>query len=209
MRIISMSHTAAKLSPCVRVELPAPYFDLFKPARYKIYYGGRGGAKSWGFARVLVALAYTRPLHILCCREFQNSIAQSSHKLISEQIALMGLSAAFRVTEKNIRTIHTAHSGSVFTFKGLAHHAPSIKSMEGVDIVWVEEAQTISRPSLDLLIPTIRKEGSELWFSYNPEQPHDPIEHLRKRVQAAPGGVVKKVGWQDNPWFPKVLEAER
>src|SRR5262245_40379363 len=124
------------------------------PSRYKIYYGGRGGAKSWGVARALLIQAAQQPQRILCAREFQNSIGDSVHKLLADQIPLLGLDSFYQVLQTSIRGIN----GSEFAFAGLRHNVTKIKSYEGVDKVWVEEAEKVSKSSWETLIPTIRKD---------------------------------------------------
>lgn len=187
------------------IEIPPAFGDFSQKYRYRIWHGGRGSSKSWTIARVLVALAASKSLRILCCREFQNSIADSAKKLLADQIEAMGLSRYFTVTDTSIRST----SGSEFIFKGLARNVQGIKSTEGVDICWVEEAQTTSQTSLELLIPTIRKSGSELWFTYNPQNEDDPVHVLMHSLSEDPDALVRKVNWQDNPWFPDELNAER
>ena len=141
----------------------------------------------------------------MCAREVQKSIAQSVHTLLSDQIQAMGLGASFVVTDNEIRCIN----GSTFSFAGLATHTvESIKSFEGVDIVWVEEGQTVSRKSWDILIPTIRKPNSEIWVSFNPELDTDDT-YTRFVVNKPDNAVVVKMNYSDNPWFPEVLEIER
>lgn len=185
------------------LELPECMEPLFRPARYKVFYGGRGGGKSWCFARVLLMLALQRKIRVLCAREFQVSIADSVHRLLCDQISALGFEGRYSITKTQI----TSALGSEFIFKGLHHNAQEIKSLEGVDICWVEEAQSVSRESWDLLIPTIRKQGSEIWISFNPGLPDD--ETWKRFVLAPPGdAVVVKVGWEDNPWFPDTLREE-
>lgn len=187
----------------IDLRIPAKLSPLFNRARYKVFYGGRGGAKSWAFARVLLLLALQKKRRILCAREFQVSIADSVHRLLCDQIYDLGLESMFTITKTQI----SSAIGSEFIFKGLHHNAQEIKSLEGVDICWVEEAQSVSRDSWDLLIPTIRKQGSEIWISFNPGQPDD--ETWKRFVLHPPdGAVVVKVGWQDNPWFPETLRQE-
>jgi len=188
----------------IEIVLPPKFKGLFKPARYKIYFGGRGGAKSWTFATALIARAYSESLRILCTREFQNSITDSVHRLLADRISALKLDKWFNVT----RTEITAQSGSQFIFKGLRHSIQEIKSTEGIDIVWVEEAQVISEDSWETLIPTIRKENSELWIGFNPGEEKDPT-YQRFVVNTPPNSIIEKVGWEDNPWFPPVLDAER
>jgi phage terminase large subunit len=185
------------------LQIPEPFGELFNHHRYKVYYGGRGGAKSWNFARVLVLEGYQRQIRVLCAREVQNSIRQSVHKLLSEQIDMLGLSSFYEVTERTIR----GKNGTEFIFEGLSRNVDKIKSMEGIDRCWVEEAQTVSEESWKLLIPTIRKPGSEIWVSFNPRLKTDAT-YQRFVVHPPPDAVVKKVGWQDNPWFPDELMGE-
>lgn len=184
--------------------IPKIFKGLLEPHRYKIYYGGRGGAKSWAFARVLVIMAAEMRLRILCAREFQTSIADSVHKLISDQIDAMGLSDEYEIGRNYIRS----KTGSEFLFKGLRHNIKEIKSTEGVDICWVEEAESVSAESWDFLIPTIRKEHSEIWISFNPREEDAPT-YKRFVLNPPPNSIVQKVNWRDNPHFPEVLNQER
>lgn len=177
---------------------------LLRPARYKTYYGGRGGAKSWMIARVLVRMAAQGCLRILCARQFQASISDSVHRLLSDQIHIMGLDAEFSITEKSIKSA----TGSEFLFKGLEKSIREIKSTEGIDICWVEEAQSVADSNWEILTPTIRKEGSEIWISFNPYLETDPT-YQRFVVNPPPDSIVVKVGWEDNPWFPTTLDKER
>lgn len=187
------------------VQLAEPFQPLFKPARYKIFYGGRGAAKSWSFARALVLICATTRKRVLCAREYQSSIADSVHRLLVDQIETLGLKHFFKVTKNSIEGVY---SGSEFLFKGLRRNVSEVKSMEGVDICWVEEGQSVSEDSWNILIPTIRNPSSEIWVSFNPD---DPEGATQKRFVSnpIPGSYVIKVGWQDNPWFPKVLNDER
>jgi phage terminase large subunit len=188
-----------------RAEFPAKFQFLFQPKRYKVAYGGRGGAKSWNFARALLILgAQIKPLRILCAREFQNSIDDSVHRLLSDQIAALGLGGFYEIKKTEI----IGKNGTSFAFEGLRRNATSLKSFEGLDIVWVEEATDVSKASWDILIPTIRKAGSEIWISFNPEL--DTDETFKRFVLKPPAeAIVVKVNWSDNPWFPSVLAAER
>jgi phage terminase large subunit len=178
---------------------------LFEPHRYKVAYGGRGSGKSWGFARALLALGASKTLRILCAREVQKSIKDSVHTLLNDQIQSMGLGAFYEVLEAEIR----GQNGTQIRFAGLATNTvESIKSFEGCDIVWVEEAQTVSKRSWDILIPTIRKENSEIWVSFNPDIDTDDT-YQRFVVNPPENAKVVKINYYDNPWFPKVLEEER
>lgn len=191
------------MSNSLTLQIPEAFGELFEPHRYKVYYGGRGGAKSWNFARVLVLEGYQKQIRVLCAREVQNSIRQSVHKLLSEQIDLLGLSDFYDVTERTIR----GRNGTEFIFEGLSRNVDKIKSMEGIDRCWVEEAQTVSEESWKLLVPTIRKPGSEIWISFNPRLKTDST-YQRFVVHTPPEALVRKVGWRDNPWFPAELTAE-
>ena len=178
---------------------------LFAPSRYKVAYGGRGSGKSWGFARALLLQAANRPLRVLCAREIQKSIKQSVHTLLSDQIQALGLGAFYEVLESEIR----GKNGSNFSFAGLATNTvESIKSFEGCDIVWVEEAQTVSKKSWDILIPTIRKPNSEIWASFNPDLDTDDT-YQRFVINTPPDAILVKMNYSDNAWFPDVLEEER
>lgn len=189
----------------MEVQFPEKLEFLFKPARYKCAHGGRGSAKSWSFARALLIQGAQRPLRILCTREVQKSIKDSVHKLLSDQIQALGLGAFYEVLETQIRGLN----GTEFAFAGLASHTiESIKSFEGVDIVWIEEGQVVAKRSLDVLIPTIRKPDSEIWVSMNPVLETDDA-YTRFIADPAPGTVSVQVNYSDNPWFPDVLEAER
>lgn len=182
----------------------APKFDiLFKPARYKVLYGGRGAAKSWEIARALIIKGLQSKLRVLCAREIQHSIADSVHKLLSEQIYEMGFAPWYKITKNTI----TGVNGTEFIFSGLRFNVREIKSKEGIDICWIEEAQSVSEESWDVLIPTIRKEKSEIWLSFNPDAETDPT-YRRFVIDPPPDSFVRKVGWQDNPWFPDVLRQE-
>lgn len=186
-------------------EFPEKLGFLFEPHRYKVAYGGRGSAKSWSFARALVIKAVKDPIRVLCAREVQKSIKQSVHQLLSDQIQALGLGQYFQVMETEIR----GRNGSLFTFTGLATHTvDSVKSFEGADICWVEEAQTVSKRSWSILIPTIRKPGSEIWVSFNPDLESDDT-YQRFVVSKPPNAMVVKVNWSDNPWFPETLKDEK
>jgi phage terminase large subunit len=178
---------------------------LFEPSRYKVARGGRGSAKSWSIARALLIIGAQRPLRVLCTREVQKSIQQSVHQLLKDQVQGLSLGHFYEVLSTEIR----GKNGTLFLFSGLSDMtAESLKSFEGVDVCWVEEAQSVSKASWDILIPTIRKEGSEIWVSYNPQLESDET-HQRFTMKPPPDCVNVEVNWRDNPFFPKVLEAER
>lgn len=174
-----------------------------KRARYKVAYGGRGSAKSWNVARQALYLASQTKLRFLCAREFQNSIADSVHKLLADQATALGFTS-YQVQKTSIVNRVT---GSEFLFVGLHHNVESIKSLEGIDICWIEEAERVSEHSWSILTPTIRKPGSEIWITFNPAQETDPT-YQRFVKNPPPDAIVRKVSWKDNPWLPEVLKNE-
>lgn len=188
----------------IRAQFPRKLEPLLgKRSRYKVLHGGRGGAKSWGIARALLIRGVNEPgLRVLCTREVQSSMKESVHQLLKDQIVALGLSDFYRVLESEIR----GPGGTVFIFKGLSD-PEALKSAEGVDVVWVEEARNVSKNSWDKLIPTIRKDGSEIWVSFNPELETDET-YKRFVLKPPPGAEVIRINWYDNPWFPKVLYDE-
>ncbi len=191
--------------PEVQADFPAKLQPLFKPYRYKVAYGGRGAAKSWGFARALLILAAERRLRVLCTREVQKSIKDSVHKLLEDQIEALGYGPRFEILQNEIR----GSNGSLFLFAGLSDlTVESIKSYEGVDIVWVEEAHAVTKRSWSVLIPTIRKDGSEIWVSFNPELDTDET-YVRFVEQTPPGTILMPMSWRDNPWFSDILKQEK
>jgi phage terminase large subunit len=175
------------------------------PARYKVAYGGRGSGKSWGVARLLLDFGTRSRIRVLCAREIMRTISESVHQLLRDQIGELGLSEFYSVTDNAIR----GANGTEFYFAGLrSQDAHKLKSYEGVDICWVEEAQVVSKRSWDILLPTIRKPHSEIWITFNPEL--DTDETYQRFVSHKPeSGVVVKMNYSDNPWFPDVLELER
>jgi len=187
-----------------KVDFPLKLQMLFEPCRYKVLYGGRGGAKSWGVARALLVIGVKKPTRVLCAREFQNSIGQSVHKLLSDQIFALKLESFYEITQNSIR----GKNGTEFAFVGLKNNVTNIKSFEGVDLCWVEEAQSVSKTSWNILIPTIRKEQSEIWITFNPELESD--ETFQRFVVSPPENCkVEKINWSDNPWFPDTLRLEK
>lgn len=186
------------------IDFPEKLQCLFRPARYKVFYGGRGGAKSWGIARALVLIAASSKKTIVCAREVQNTMRDSVHKLLRNQIEALGLSPWFKITENSIRS----SAGSEFVFKGLrVDGAQGLKSSEAIDICWIEEAQNVSQASWETLIPTIRSDDSEIWISFNPDEESDPT-YQRFVVKPPPEAVVVEINYDDNPWFPGVLRRE-
>jgi len=187
-----------------KAEFPVKLQCLFEKSRYKCIFGGRGSAKSWSVARALLILGAKQVHRILCAREFQNSISQSVHKLLSDQIVDLGLIGFYEITERTIR----GKNGTEFNFVGLKNNPHNIKSYEGCTIVWVEEAQAVSARSWDILIPTIRAKDSEIWITMNPELESDAT-YQRFILHPPENCITQKVNWSDNPWFPEVLDYER
>lgn len=186
------------------IALPTRLADIFEPSRYKVMYGGRGGGKSWSVARALLVIALSRKTRVLCTREYQVSIQDSVHRVLKDQISELGFDAYFSIQKNGIFCVN----GSEFLFKGVGNDPDQIKSTEGVDICWVEEAQSVSNASWEVLIPTIRKEGSEIWVTFNPRHASDPT-YQRFLTAPPPGTWCVKIGWEDNPWFPKTLAQEK
>lgn len=190
----------------LRIEYPPWIEDFLKPARYKAAHGGRGSGKSHAFATMLIEeMVNNKDFKVVCIREIQKSLDKSVKALIESKIQALGVGDLFDVQRS---VIYRNGGTGVCIFQGMQDHtAESIKSLEGFMIAWVEEAQSLSQRSLDLLRPTIRNEGSELWFTWNPYLDTDPIEFLRK-PHAPEDLILKEVNWQDNPWFPSVLKEE-
>jgi phage terminase large subunit len=191
----------------LQIDVAREFRPLLDPARYKGAYGGRGSGKSQFFAGEMVATAIRKPgFRGLCCREIQKSLKESAKRLIESKIEEFGVGHLFEVQTDGIKT----PGGGLIAFAGLQDHtAESIKSYEGFDVAWVEEAQTVSHKSLNLLRPTIRKPGSELWFSWNPRLKTDPVDMMLRGEELPTGAVVVKANWDANPWFPDELETER
>lgn len=193
----------------LRIPTAAVFEPLLHPSRYKGAWGGRGSGKSHFFAGMLVEDHLRNDgMRSVCIREVQKSLKQSAKKLIEDKISEFGLTEAqgFKVYREVIET----PGDGIINFTGMQDHtADSVKSMEGVDRAWIEEAQSLSDRSLTLLRPTIRKEGSELWFSWNPTRACDPVDMMLRGANVPTGSVVVRANWSDNPWFPRVLEQER
>jgi phage terminase large subunit len=189
------------------IDLPKKICDaLHTKQRYKVLYGGRDGAKSWSVARYLIGRAVTKQERILCTREIQKSISESVFAVLVDQIALLGLSDKFDTTNHRITYLP---NGSEFYFHGLSGQTvTSIKSFEGCTICWVEEAQTITKRSLRILDPTIRADGSELIFTFNPDMDTDEV-YDRFVTHTPSNAVVAKVNFEDNPWASKALDQSR
>jgi phage terminase large subunit len=194
----------------IEIRFPPKLEFLFRPKRYKIMRGGRGSGKSWGVARALIVLATMGCERILCTREVQESIKESVHQLLKDQIEAMGYGGFFEILANEIR----GANGSRFLFAGLSDlTAESIKSYEGVTIVWVEEGKNVTKRSWDILVPTIRASrwdgtSSEIWCTYNPELETDET-HKRFAISPPEDCISIELNYLDNPWFPLVLEKER
>lgn len=198
-----MSTALSLTIPTAKVFIP-----LLQPSRYKALFGGRGSGKSHFFAELLVDKHLDQGIRSVCVRENQRSLSESAKRLIQDKIEAMGLTErhGFKVWKDRIET----PGDGMILFQGMQDHtAESIKSMESIDFCWVEEAQTLSSTSLKLLRPTIRGENSELWFSWNPRRKSDPVDAMLRQGTIPTDAVVVQANWNDNPWFPSVLEQER
>ena len=198
----------------INADFPQLLECLFQPKRYKVLWGGRGAGRSWGVARALLLLGTQKAIRVLCVRELQNSISESVHKLLSDQIEAMGLSNFYEIQVARI----IGKNGTSFAFDGIKNNTNKIKSYEGIDYCWVEEANKVSRASWGTLIPTIRKETSEIWLTFNPELDTDytytrfvknsDLQRVNGNVSESHDSIVVKMTWKDNPWFPEVLKTE-
>lgn len=193
------------------IKLPSAYQFLWAkkaddglPVRYRAVYGGRGSAKSHSFATALLLKAGESPLRILCAREIQKSIKDSVKRLLDDKIRDLGLSSFYDSTDTEIR----GKNGSLFLFHGLRTNPESVKSAEGIDIAAIFEADRVSQRSLELLIPTVRKQGSEIWAEWNPNLPTDPIDAMFRGGEKPPGSIVRQVNFDSNPFFPEVLRRD-
>lgn len=190
----------------VEYEFPEKMGFLFEPARYKVLYGGRDSAKSWSIARALLLMGAERPLRVGCFREIQKDLSESALQLLKDQVFKLGLSHFYNVLKNEIH----GPNGTSFKFDGLANHnKDSIKSYEGLDVAWIEEANKISEGSWDVLEPTVRKPGSEIWCSFNPEMDTDYLYKLFVANAPPADAKVIKVNWYDNPWRSEVLDSAR
>jgi hypothetical protein len=187
----------------IKVEIPDAFRFLFEPCRYKVAYGGRGSGKSTACADALLLQGAQKPLRIGCFREIQNSIAQSVHKLLSDRTKILGLDSFYNVTDRTI----TGKNGTEFIFTGLFRNVNQIKSMEGIDRAYVEEAESVSDESWDLLIPTIRKPDSEIWVVFNPRYEEDAT-YRRFVVNPPVTSIIREINFDQNPFFPDVLRHE-
>jgi phage terminase large subunit len=193
----------------LQITTPEAFGPLLGDARYKGAWGGRGSGKSHHFAEQLIARALSQKgRRSVCIREVQKSLKESAKRLIEDKLQQFGLGErdGFKVWREVIET----PGDGIITFTGMQDHtADSVKSLEGFDVAWGEEAQSLSDRSLTLLRPTIRAPGSELWFSWNPNRPTDAVDRLLRSNVTPTGAVVVRANWSDNPFFPAVLEQER
>jgi phage terminase large subunit len=191
----------------LQLKTPEWAVPLLEPSRYKAAWGGRGSGKSHFFAEAMIeAHIIDQTRRSVCVREIQKSLQQSVKRLLETKIIAMNAGAYFEVQESVIKS---KKGDGAIIFQGMQNHtSDSIKSLEGYDCAWVEEAQSLSQTSLDLLRPTIRKPGSELWFSWNPRQQSDPVDFLLRGPEPPKDAEVLKVNFSDNPWFPDVLRDE-
>jgi len=191
----------------LRINTPRWAVPLLKPASYKGAWGGRGSGKSHFFAEMLIEEHIINPNQSsVCVREIQKTLSQSVKRLLENKILDLNVGDYFEVQDTIIKS---KRGNGLIIFQGLQNHtADSIKSLEGYDRAWVEEAQSLSQISLDMLRPTIRKPGSELWFSWNPRNESDPVDRLLRGENPPPDATVVKVNYMDNPWFPEVLKDE-
>lgn len=189
----------------LRIETPRWFVPLLQPSRYKGAHGGRGSGKSHEFAELLIEECVRAKLDVVCLREIQRTLEHSVKKLLEYKIEQMGVGKYFEVQDRRI----LSKNGGIIIFEGMQNYnADSIKSLEGFDRAWVEEAQSLSQRSLDLLRPTIRKDDSELWFSWNPNFPTDPVDVLLRGDNPPPDSIVVQANYRDNPWLPQVLRDE-
>jgi len=195
----------------MKVQFPEKALPLFTPAPYKVMYGGRGGSKSWDMARAILALGANRKLFIVCGREIQRSIKDSVHKLLSEQVAELGLQGHYEVQEQKI----IGKLGTEIVFVGVRNNITSIKSMEGIDIFWLTEAVHVSNHTWDTLLPTVRRDapfgpfgkGSEVWIDFNPDLATD--DSYQRWVLDPPADTICiELNYYDNPWFPDILKRQ-
>jgi phage terminase large subunit len=203
-------------SQAISAQFPAPLACLFRPKRHKVLWGGRSAGRSWGCARALLLLGVKRPIRVLCVRELQNSIGESVHLLLTQQIAELHLENQYKIEVARITCVSGPGRGTTFSFEGIKNNTTKIKSYEGIDYCWVEEANKVSQKSWEILLPTIRKEGSEVWITFNPELATD---YTYERFVLSPAGevivqgenwvettdsFVIKMTYLDNPWVSEV-----
>lgn len=189
----------------LQVKTARVFEPLLKPNRYRAAHGGRGSGKSHFFANLLISKGMDTDIRAVCVREIQKSLDQSVKLLLEDKIRTLGVQYRFRVLNSHIEVGETGR----ILFQGMQNHtAESIKSLEDYEIAWVEEAHSLSQRSMDLLRPTIRKEGSEIWAGWNPTSPTDPIDNYLRGGDIPKSATVVEANYRDNPWFPDVLREE-
>lgn len=207
--MLSSSAVSSRPERTLRIDTASVFEPMLAPARYKAAWGGRGSGKTHFFGGLAVEDCLRNPgLRIVCIREVQKDLKDSAYLIIKDKLAYHGLSEAdgFKVYKDEIKT----PGDGLIIFKGMNDYtAESIKSLEGFSRAWVEEAQTLSQTSLNMLTPTIRRPDSEIWFSWNPRRKGDPVDALFRGIERPARSVVQRANWSDNPWFPVVLEEER
>ena len=190
--------------PVIELKPSSPKAEiLYKKARYKVLYGGRASGKSWEAFIALIYYALKYDILLVCCREVQKTIRDSSHKLIRDTIKRLGLEEHFEVTNAEIRCIPT---GATFVFKGIGRDPEAIKSLENAQICVFEEAQCLSKESIDDAVPTIRGNGAECWFLFNPRLPTDAVSRMFLSGALPPNTLIEKVNYYDNKYLPEVLK---
>jgi phage terminase large subunit len=199
-----VSRSLELVGDTLRIQTPRVFVPLLQPARYKGAHGGRGSGKSHFFAEQAVEKCLNGERGV-CIREVQKSLKQSAKLLIEDKIRAMGLSDCFNIRVPDIE----GPNGGLIIFEGMQNHnQESIKSLEGFSWAWVEEAQTLSQSSLDMLRPTIRRPGSELWFSWNPRKKEDPVDKFFRGGEKPPRSICVEANYDSNPWLPDVLKEE-
>ncbi len=214
-----LDHSFPMKQTAIPVEFPEKLQCLFKPKRYKVLYGGRGAGRSWGVARALLLRGQMQSIQVLCARELQISIDESVHKTLSQQITKLGLDAFYEIQRDKI----IGSNGTVFSFVVIKNNPNKVRSYEGIDIVWVEEANKVSKGSWSVLLPTIRKKGSEIWLTFNPELETDYtytrfVKDNRNKFsenknqegevlwRETDDTIVCFMTYRDNPWFASDTE---
>jgi phage terminase large subunit len=200
---------SADLPECLEFPLFSPTGDDGLPVRHRALYGGRGSAKSHGFARALLVRGFVKPERIYCFREIQKSIDGSVKTLLDDLIPQMGFGPTngdgfYESLQYEIR----AKNGTTVDFAGLRSNVESVKSTEGITIGYVNEARTVSQNSIKVLTPTIRAEGSEIWWDWNPDSDKDPVDLMFRGGTPPPGSIVRRVNYTENPWFGEPLKSE-
>lgn len=195
------------MNATLQIKTPKILKPMLMPSRYKAIFGGRGSMKSHFFSELGIERALMQPgFRMVCVREVQKSLKESAKRLLEDKINKFEVNADFSIMNDEIRT----PGGGIILFQGLSDHtAESIKSLEGFDVAWVEEGQTLSNRSLEFLRPTIRKEGSELWFGWNPRNASDPVDKFFRGMTPPQDSIIIRTSFEDNPWFPGVMEGER